>query len=151
MKRIAIYALILASALMVPLEGTDVGRLKPVGLVQIYREGELCFIVTDTGDYGTGKTAAEAFDNLEKTTSGVIFLDTADYLLIDESVESEVAYLRGYLKHSVRICEASPEIEPEMAQEYLQTHRPTIKLKEFAGMKNLEKLRIENGRLILIY
>ena len=49
MKRIVVYILSLAAAMMVPLEGTDVGKLHPVELVQIYKEGDLVVIVTDTG------------------------------------------------------------------------------------------------------
>ena len=50
MKRVVIYILALAAALLVPLRGTDVGKLQPVGLVQLYKEGETVVIVTDTGD-----------------------------------------------------------------------------------------------------
>ena len=149
MKRIVIYMLALISAILAPLEGTDVGKLRPAELVQLYREGDKVVIVTDTGDSGIGETASAALKNLEETASGVIFLDTADYVLVDESAESEVGAMRAYLKPSVRICSARRSIDLRKAAEHLSAHRPKIKLKDYTGIKELEKLTVENGRLIL--
>ena len=73
MKRIMVYIAALAASLLLPMRGMDVGKLQPVGLIQLYIEDETVFIVTDTGDSGCGKTVEAAFENLEQTTSGVIF------------------------------------------------------------------------------
>ena len=149
MKRILIYIAALTAALLVPQRGTDIGKLQPVGVVQLYREGASVVIVTDTGDSGTGKTVQEAFRNLEETTAGVIFLDTADYLLLSKSAVEEAPSLETYLKQSIRVCFAEAEISPAEAAEYLPMHRPNIRLRERESLANAETLAQENGRLVL--
>lgn len=149
MKRSLIYAAILAAALMVPMKGTDVGELKPVELVQIYKIGETVVITTDTGDSGRGSTVEAAFRNLEETTSGIIFLDTADFLLMSRGVIKEAAQLRNYLKKSTMVCFAEMNIDPIDAAEFLKVHRPEATLKNGVEYKQIQTLRRENGRLIM--
>ena len=149
MKRIIIYIALLAAALAFPGERTDVGKLKPVGLVQLYKEDDMIVIVTDTGDSGVGKTAQSAFENLEATTSGIIFLDTADYLLLSVSAIDEAEGLEMYLKPSVRVCFAQKDVDPMAAAEYLEVHRPAVQLRDRESLANAETLLQENGRLIM--
>ena len=149
MKRIVIYILALAAALLVPLRGTDVGKLLPVGLIQLYKEGENIVIVTDTGDSGSGSSVQAAFLNLEETTAGVVFLDTADYLLVSRSAEDAVPTLKDYLKPTVRVCYAEADIDPVQAAEFLEVHRPAVRLKEHGMQNNVQTLSSVNGRLIL--
>lgn len=149
MKRIVIYILALAAALMVPIEGTDVGKLQPVSVVQLYRDGESVIIETDTGDSGVGGSVEAAFNNLEETTAGVIFLDTADFLLLDSNAAEVIGALETYLKPSIRICLVEEKIDPGQAAQYLAVHRPGVQLKNYKGQEMLEKLTQENGRLKL--
>ena len=149
MKRILIYAVTLAAALAIPREGTDVGKLKPVEAVRLRKENGAIIIETDTGDSGIGRTTAAAFENLEATTSGVVFLDTADYLLIEKLGQAETSELAVYLKPSVRICNSQAGIDLAEAAEYLTAHHPGTKLKDYTGVNELESLQNENGRLIL--
>lgn len=147
MKRIVVYILSLAVAMMVPLEGTDVGKLQPVELVQIYKEGDMVVIVTDTGNSGRGGGVEAAFKNLEETTAGIIFLDTADYLLVSESAITEASVLQNYLKSDVRVCKAEKGIDLVQAAEFLAVHPPHVKLKEYDSLLNAGTLEQENGRL----
>lgn len=149
MKRIVIYIALLTASLLLPMRGTDIGKLRPVGLIQLYKEDGTVFLVTDTGDSGQGKTVDEAFENLEESTSGVIFLDTADYLLLSRTATNEVKGLAQYLKPSVRVCMAEKEIDPVQAAEYLAVHHPSLKMKNYGDLRNLQTLTRENGRLIL--
>ena len=149
MKRIVVYILSLAAAMMVPLEGTDVGKLQPVELVQIYKEGDLVVIVTDTGDSGQGHGVEAAFEDLEETTAGIIFLDTADYLLVSESAIGEVPALQNYLKSDVRVCKAEKGIDLVQAAEFLKVHPPRVKLKEPDSVRNAQTLTQENDRVKL--
>ena len=75
MKRIVIYVLILAATLFVPVKGNDIGRLRPVQAVLVYKENQNVLIQTDTEDTGVGQTAKEALQNLKDTTPGVIYLE----------------------------------------------------------------------------
>ncbi len=149
MKRIMIYIAVLVAALLVPLRGTDVGKLEPVGLLQLYKEDGTVVIVTDTGDSGRGATVDAAFDDLEATTSGIIYLDTADFLLVSKEAAGEVQFLEQYLKPSIRVCFANKDIDPVLAAEYLAVHRPATKLKAYNAAENAEFLTQENGRLNL--
>lgn len=149
MKRLLFYIAVLGAALLVPLRGTDVGKLQPVGLVQLYKEENMVFVVTDTGDSGCGSTVDEAFKNLEDTTSGVVFLDTADFLLVSKNAIREIGELERYLKKSVRVCFAEADIDTTEAAEYLNVHRPSVQLREGSGILNAQTLRKENGRLIM--
>ena len=149
MKKVALYILLLAAAVLAPLRGMDVGKLQPVGLVQLYKEGETVVIVTDTGDSGRGNNVEAAFENLEDTTPGVIFLDTADYLLISKDAVGEVEKLSSRLKASVRLCYAEKDIEAAEAMEYLAVHRPQVLLKESERLADAETLMMDNERLVL--
>ena len=149
MKRIAVYAALLASTLLFPMRGMDIGKLRPVGLIQLYKEAGKVFVVTDTGDSGRGKTVDEAFGNLEDTTSGVIFLDTADYLLISETAKDAAMELGQYVKPTIEICIAEKDIDPVKAAEYLAVHHPEVKLRDENAFRTAQKLTQENGRMIL--
>lgn len=149
MKRIVVYIAALLAALVVPLKGTDIGKLQPVALVQLYKEGETVIIVTDTGDSGIGDTVEAAFENLEETTSGIVFLDTADFLLVSKSATDAIDTLGVYLKPSVRICYAEQDIDPVEAAKYLAVHKPMVRLKDGENHDNADVLSRENGRLIM--
>ena len=149
MKRTVIYTAVLLAALLMPAQGMDIGKLRPVGLIQLYKENEFVFIVTDTGDSGYGKTVEAAFENLEETTSGVIFLDTADYLLLSRTAYREAEALKQYLKSTIHVCITEKNIDPVQAAEYLSTHRPAVKMKDYKGPQKAQKLLQDNGRLVL--
>lgn len=149
MKKIIIYSLLLGATFLSPLQGEDVGKLLPVELIQIYKEADSVVIATDDGAGGTGATVRDAIGNLKATTAGVIFLDTADYLLVDETAAEEVTVLTEYLKPSVRVCASVGEIDLKEAAAFLKVHRPQIKLSAYDGGQNTEVLTVENGRLIL--
>ena len=149
MKRLLIYIAVLAAALMVPLRRTDVGKLQPVELVKLYKEEATLIIETDTGDLGRGDTVDVAFENLEETTSGIVFLDTADFLLVSKEAISEVGALKGHLKKSVRLCFAEANIDPVEAAAFLSVHRPQVRLRDGESILKAQTLLKENGRLIL--
>lgn len=149
MKRITIYIVVLAATLLIPMRGMDIGKLRPVGLIQLYKEEGHVFIVTDTGDSGRGRTVNEAFVNLEETTTGVIFLDTADYLLISEAAKEVLSELRQYAKPNILICIAEKEVDPIQAAEYLTVHRPKTEIRDENAVLTAETLVNDNGKLVL--
>ena len=101
--RIVIYALILAALFFAPVERLDVAKLEPVQAVAIYKENDMVVLETDTEDKGSGKTAEEALQNMKQNTPTVIYLDTAEYLLVAEEAKWDVEALRQYLKPSVKV------------------------------------------------
>lgn len=149
MKKILIYMSLLGAVLLLPMQGTDVGKLQPVELVYIYREAETVKVETDLGEMGTGTTVGEAIENLKATTSGIVFLDTADYALIDETAKEEIEDLKVYLKPSTRVCMLQKEADLKKAAEYLQVHKPKLYLQDANSDSKMEILANENERFEL--
>lgn len=149
MKKLLIYALLLGGALLIPREHTDLGKLKPVETVFIYIEEEQAVIETDTEDLGRGLDVHSALLNLKETTSGIIYLDTANYLLVGKGAEHLIPQAGEYLKDAVRVCIAQRAVKVTDATEYLSVHKPVCKLRDYKQGTNLEELCAENGRLIL--
>lgn len=146
MKKIVTYIIVTALALLVPEYGTDVGKLIPVELVFLYKEGEKIVIETDTEDIGRGKTVDEAVRNLTDTTPGEIFLDTADYLLVSEDALVHLNEMNGYLKGKVWVCLAGKGIDVKTAVQYLAVHKPGATIR--AGTVT-EELKVFEGRYVL--
>ena len=149
MKKLIWYALLLGASFLAPLQGTDVGELLPVELIQIYKEGGSVVIATDAGAAGTGTTVEEAVADMREAAVGIVFLDTADNLLIKDLSNEEVAHLKEYLKPGIRICHQQGEIKPEDASVFLRVHKPSCRLKDWEEGKMAEILVEENGSLHL--
>ena len=82
MKRVIIYSCILILLLFSPVAKLDVADLEPVEVVYLYKESGNTVLQTDTDAKGKGEDVLAALDDLRQTTSGVVYLDTARYLLI---------------------------------------------------------------------
>lgn len=150
MKRILCYIGILAAVLAWPVERLDVGKLCPVQVVSVYKKDNWVVIETDTEDIGFGGTARQALENLEDTTSGVIYLDTAQYLLLSKDAEDVVEDLRDELKPSVQLCYAAMEIDLEEAAVFLSAHGDLPKLKTWKTGQELPVLSTFGKRLTFL-
>lgn len=150
MKKIILYALVLAAVLVWPEQGTDIGKLLPVEALEIGRQGTGIIIRTDTGNTGSGKTVDEAIEDLKHTASGEIYLDTAAYLLVCEGDEALLEKIRPYVKPSIRLCQSEGLINLREVPGYLAIHEPSVKMKTWETGQKLEKLTQERGRLELI-
>ena len=149
MKKILLYILLLGAALIIPVEGTDVGKLLPVELVQLDKMGDTVVISTDAGATGTGETVKAAIRDMEKTAAGIVFLDTADYLLVTESAMEEVESIKEQLKPSVRVCIQHVEMNLKDAAAYLSVHKPEHQLRSCQDPQSLQILTEESGKVIL--
>ena len=124
--RILLYIIILAAMLFAPVDRLDIAKLEPVEAVAVYMDREEVVLETDTGSRGRGATAAEALQNMKDNALSVIYLDTADYLLIADGAENEAAQLRQYLKDSVKIGRyAGVNVKDEAR--YLDVHADAAK------------------------
>ena len=139
MKRILLYIGILAALLAAPVERLDVGKLRPVQVVWVYKENDWMVIQTDTGDIGIGETVGQALKNMEDTTSGVIYLDTADYLLLSKEAEDTAIELQKVLKPKTQMCYAESEIDIKEAGRFLSAHGA---LPELEGWKKGQELPV---------
>jgi len=147
MKRILIYLLILTALLFVPVKDNDIGKLQPIEVIQVFRQGEQVVIRTDTGDMGVGNTAQLALQNLKDTTPGYIYLDTAEYLLLNSAAAQDVEDLRPDLKGDLQICFADEELDLQLAAKFLPAHGKLPRLKGWEMGKALPELSVEGERL----
>jgi len=127
--RIALYCLILLSLLFAPLNRVDVANLLPIEAVALYTDGESVVLETDTEHTGSGTTALQALEALKKNTPKVVYLDTAEYLLVSEDAVDQVESLRRFLKPSVRVCVCDAKDRVKDTAEYLNVHQKLPKLK----------------------
>lgn len=149
MRKGILYGVLLAAALLAPTDDVELGKMKPVETVSIRTQEGRVLIETDTEDMGSGETLKEALKDLEKTTPGRIYLDTAQYLLIEEEAEGMVPELEAMLKDGTRLCKREGEVDMKTVGEYLRQHTPEMKLKNWKQGDRLQVLTAENGRLKL--
>lgn len=147
MKRIILYALILALVWIMPIERTDVAQLRPVEVIAIYKHADTVVMATDTEDIGVGADAASALENMRQTSPAVIYLDTAQYLLIARNAEGEAQFLCDTLKGSTKVCRISSDINLKDAGKYLPVHGNLPSLQEWKTGQHLPTLSTENGRI----
>jgi len=119
--RILLYIVILAVMFFAPVDRLDIAKLEPVEAVAIYMEGGQVVLQTDGESIGIGNTAQEALADLKENALAVIYLDTADYLLIGEGAEHAAQDLRQYLRESVQIGKYNGGNVKEEAK-YLDVH-----------------------------
>lgn len=140
-----------ALLLLSPFQGNDVGKLRPVELVTMRREGGAVILETDTGDVGRGEDPLAALEDLKKSAPGALFLDTADYFLVTRETENLLPALSGVLRPAVEICIYSEEIDLEDAAEYLRAHSPEVTLLAWRTQGRIvPKLRTEGGEYRLV-
>lgn len=145
-------ALVLVAALGgMPFMGTDIAQLQPVELLRVQRVGDLISVELDTGDAGKGTTLESALQDLKNNTPGKVFLETADYLLINAEAEALLESLAQYLRPACGVCLEAGEANLETAAKFLGTHEPGLTLQEYrAGDHALQKLVVREERMYLV-
>ena len=103
MKRIIIYCIILAGILWIPVEKSEIRDLEPIQAVWMYMENGEVVLVTDTEDEGRGESVSEALDVMKEKSSGIIYLDTAQFLLVSETAQEKVSEIIPFLKAKVKV------------------------------------------------
>ena len=136
--------------LAVPIEPSDIGKLRPVQVVSVYKENAWVVMETDTGDKGFGSTAQQALQNLKDTSTGVIYLDTAEYLLLSKDTVDAAEELRKELKSSVRLCLAAKQVDMVEAAKFLGVHGSLPKLKDWEKDTELPVLSTFGNSLIFL-
>jgi len=151
MKRLLLYLLVIGASLMIPERGTDAGKLQPVEVVFLYKDEGAIVLETDTGDMGRGESLEAAYIDLEDTTPGTLFLDTAQYLLVARSVRTLAPKMKAYMKDNVLVCQAEKGMDLVLAAQYLTVHSPEKQLSDLGNSDNLSVLRREKlGEKIIL-
>ena len=139
--------LILGAVLLVPVNKVDVAQLRPIEVISIYKEGSTVVLETDTEDIGRGADVLAALQDMKQTSPAVIYLDTAEYLLIAENAVKEAEQLRGVLKEAVQLCMAQERINLQEAAKYLPVHGEFPKLRQWKAGDQLPVIGLENDRI----
>ena len=110
-------------------------KLEPVQTVAVRTEGQQIVMETDTKNEGRGRTVEEAIKDLEERTPGVIYLDTAQYLLLTKETEEYGPALRDYMRPTVKVSLWDGKGSVETAAQYLDVQRDLPLLKEVGSGK----------------
>ena len=120
MKRI-LYIVLLVLAVAIPVKRLDIAKLEPIEAVAVMVEDGLVCLRTDTESEGTGETVALALRALKENAKGMVYLDTARFLLVAENAYEEAKVLMQYLRRNVQVAPYGGAGVKEEAQ-YLETH-----------------------------
>ena len=126
--RKVIYAVILLSLFFVPLERVEIGELLPVRAVAVYVSDGMIFVEIDTGEKGSGIDVTQALDQLKRNTPAIIYLKTAEYLLVTDATEYLVHELRGVMRNNVKVYNCDAEGRVKEVAEYLDVHGELTKM-----------------------
>lgn len=130
MRRV-LYVLLLVSLLFVPLNRVNVADLLPVEAIALYMDGDVVVLETDTEYKGRGETAEQALADLKENTPAVIYLDTAEYLLVAPNATEQVERLRPYLKPTVKVCVCEAAGRVKLEVEYMEIRDGLPRLKNW--------------------
>ena len=147
MRRWIIYAAVIAALGFSPLRGMDISELSPVQTVWLSEEKGQVYLQTDAGDFGVGADIEEALSDLNKSATGVVFLETADYLIIEAGREDLLAQANEVFRPGCMACTAEKKPDLQKATAYLRIHEPSATLRQWCVEKNkLQQLLENNGR-----
>ncbi len=128
--RIFLSLLVIALALMIPVTPMDVAKLQPVETVAVYVENGRVVLETDTEDRGVGATALDALADMKAKALSVIYLDTAEYLLVQDGAEEQALQLCPLLGDCVKVGKyLQGEVKQQAA--YYEIHGKLPKLKHW--------------------
>ena len=149
MKKWIIPVLALLALTLLPSPGTELGELQPISLLMVEAVGKEIRLSTDTMDAGVGETLDGALRNLEDTTTGHVFLDTVENLVITKETRFLLPELKRLLRPTVRVCMTEAELDMETASDYLHSHTPQTELRDTDETTLLEKLAWMEERYLL--
>lgn len=110
-----------------PHPARDIAKLEPVRAVYLYMDGGRLCIETDTGDTGSGANLTEATEDLRSNADGEIFLDTAEFLLLDTAVQITPEFY-VLLRPGCKVCYTDVLPDLTVAADYLSAHPPKATL-----------------------
>ena len=133
-----------------PFQGTDIATLEPAEILYVYINKEGTGLETEGGWLGKGATVADAVSDLQATTPGQVFLQTVDFLVVEEKAQEILPQLYPFLRAGCGICTVKEKPDLETVSTYLRAHRPRYTLQDHrAGNTGIPKLIIKEDRLYL--
>lgn len=138
--RTALYITILAALYFVPLQRIEIANLEPIQAVWMHIENGNVILETDTEDKGLGATVTDALANMKSNSSGIVYLDTAQYLLVSKAATGEIHTVQPFLKNSARLCIWDGQGNIKSAVKYADSHKIGQKIRDWEKTGNLPEL-----------
>ena len=119
--RMLYYIIIVGLMLLAPVKRLDVAKLEPVEAVAVTVNDGCVMLETDTESIGVGRNAEEAVTSLRKNAKGIIYLDTARFLLVGDNAEEAAMQMKTHLRRSVHLAAYDGGNVKEQT-EYMEAH-----------------------------
>ena len=149
MRRWILYAAILILLVAAPFQKMNISRLSPVQTVWVAEVNGEILLQTAGGAQGIGADIPAALENLNAGAADIVFLETADYLIIETGTEALLEQASLVFRPSCMVCAAASMPELEQATKFLRIHEPVVTLRQWMVEHNaLQQLVAEEGRLI---
>lgn len=146
MKTYIAVAAIVALLSVTPFQATDISKLAPVEVVWLAEENGQILLVTDTEDVGRGANVMEALSDMKATAIGTIFLDTADYLIVETGAEKFLDQVADNLRPSCMLCQANQMPDLEEAADFFSVHKWDVTLRQWQNERMVLPVFIEEER-----
>lgn len=147
--RIVAYVIILVSLLFAPVQSGEIAKLEPIQAVWLRTEGETVCLTTDTGDEGSGTTVEDALTDMKATSAGIVYLDTAQYLLVSQSAVNKIPAIGPYLRKSIRLYLWDGQGNFDEAVKYAEAHKFGITVKQWNSGEELKKIPTKKEKIAL--
>ena len=128
-----------------PHPARDVAKLEPVQAVYVYMDGAELSIETDTGARGTGKNLTEAAAVMKDNASAELFLDTAEFLLLDPNVPITGEF-HTLLRPTCKVTFTTAPPDLQAISVYLTIHPPENTLSDLRADQSLVPNPISNRK-----
>ena len=146
MKTYIAVVAIVALLIVTPFRGSDIAKLAPVEVVWLAEEEGQVLLVTDTDDIGRGADVMEALSDMRATSTGTIFLDTADYLIVESGAEKFLEQVAVVLRPSCMLCRAGQMPNLKEAAGFFSVHQWDVTLRQWQNERRELPLFIEEER-----
>lgn len=150
MKRWIIYIVAFAGVALFgasPFHGTDIAKLAPVEAVWLAEKDGRIYLETDTGDRGWGEDVQAALADMKAAAPGSIFLETADYLIVETGSEDLLSQVYDVLRPGCMVCGAAKMPDMGEVAEFLAAHEPGLTLRRYrVSQGEIPMLTEQTGR-----
>lgn len=152
-------AVLLALAGLLPMQTRDVSELLPAQALCIWTEGMQIQVRCDCGAAGSGQTLEDALADMARTAEGILFLDTAEEILLAAGARELTGALARCtaLRPAARLYLTDEEtIDLARAHAFLRAHPGGVTLGAAraalleTGEVSLPRLYGEEGRFRLL-
>ena len=126
--------------------GTRIDRMEAVETVLIRQTETGIAVETDTGAQGYGENLTQAIENLHSSSSAIVFLETANYLLLSAGTEELVPQLDMFLRPNTLVCKMAAQTDLLEVTDYLKIHPPGIRLIDLKAGHRVQTLYYRKGR-----